>query len=64
MVFLSGYSFGSHPCVARYASPDKEKEHLHLSITVQRYYIFVISANKLRKTCCKTYGMHIFAFQI
>lgn len=37
MVFLSGYSFGSLPSVARNASPDKEKEHYHLSITVQRY---------------------------
>lgn len=36
MVFLSGYSFGSHPCVARNASPDKENEHYHLSITMQR----------------------------
>lgn len=37
MVFLSGYSFGSLPSVARNASPDKEKEHYHLSITIQRY---------------------------
>lgn len=37
MVFLSGYSFGSLPSVARYASPDKSKEHYLLSITVQRY---------------------------
>lgn len=37
MVFLSGYSFGSLPSVARNASPDKEKEHYLLSITVQRY---------------------------
>lgn len=37
MFFLSGYSFGSLPSVARNASPDKEKEHYHLSITVQRY---------------------------
>lgn len=37
MVFLSGYSSKSLPSVACNASPDKEKEHNHLSITVQRY---------------------------
>lgn len=37
MVFLSGYSSVLLPSRARYASPDKEKEHHHLSITVQRY---------------------------
>lgn len=37
MVFLSGYSSVLLPSRARYASPDKEKEHYLLSITVQRY---------------------------
>ena len=37
MVFLSDYSSWSLPSVASYASSDKEKEHYHLSITVQRY---------------------------
>lgn len=37
MVFLLGYSSWSLPSVATYASPNKYKEHYHLSITVQRY---------------------------
>lgn len=37
MVFLSGYSSKLLPSIACYALPDKEKEHYHLSITVQRY---------------------------
>lgn len=46
MVFLSGYSFGSLPSVARYALPDKEKEQFLLSITLQRYYIYLTYTNK------------------
>lgn len=45
MVFLSGYSSVLLPSIARYASPDKEKEHYHLSITMQRYKKICIYAN-------------------
>ena len=45
MVFLSGYSFVLLPSRARHASPDKEKEHYLLSITMQRYKKFATYAN-------------------